>query len=313
MASCGWAGKADLTKILAECEAQGEYERSAALAVWHGDIGAAVDATQRGADYVRLKLASVDGAPLEDARMTLNYAETLALVSVSIAGFRGGDSESTQSGIWRRSCTSLLQRPELSTDSPATAGRAAYLRCTLRFLLSIGITTNYQEVLGDSTLSLCDRVAFACRFFERNELKKSLEKWVTESKEEGNLEGLTITGLSKDGISILQSYVDQFADVQTATLVTSRVIFPVDWTAERRVCAEWLEAYRSLLNIWQMWQSRAIFDVDRAELLRHVKTRQLMAAGPNTGGGNKLIGGLSRGEACKDGGRECVWRILMFK
>ena len=47
-----------------------------------------------------------------------------------------------------------------------------------------------------------------------------------------------------------------------------------DWAAERRVAAEWLHAYRSLLNRWQMWQSRAMFDVDRADLLRKVKMRQ---------------------------------------
>lgn len=33
LASCGWAGKFDLINVLAECEALGEYERSAALAV----------------------------------------------------------------------------------------------------------------------------------------------------------------------------------------------------------------------------------------------------------------------------------------
>ena len=40
------------------------------------------------------------------------------------------------------------------------------------------------------------------------------------------------------------------------------------------VCSEWLEAYREMLNKWQMWQSRALFDVGRAELLRKLRERQ---------------------------------------
>jgi hypothetical protein len=240
----------------------------------------------------------LDETESKDPRISSRYAETLELVSLAIAGYRGGDN--SQSSIWRRTCASLLQRPELSGDTSSSS--MAYLRCAMNFLLAIGVSDKHQEVLGDSTLSLCDRVAFACRFFDRNDLKKFLEKCVADCKDAGNIEGITITGVSKEGIQILQSYVDNFADVQTASLVTSRVIFPGDWTTERRICAEWLHAYRSLLNKWQMWQSRAIFDVDRAELLRKVKARQIGGATPV--GAGKLIGGAPsrRGVSGRRGG-----------
>jgi len=54
-----------------------------------------------------------------------------------------------------------------------------------------------------------------------------------------------------------------------------------------------------LLNSWQMWQSRAMFDVDRADLLRKVQSKKLndargpgSALGPRrlTGGGRKPAG-----------------------
>jgi hypothetical protein len=60
-----------------------EYERSAALAVWHGDIEAGVDALQRGADYIRRQVEERNFTG--DSRVSLKYAETLELVSLSIA------------------------------------------------------------------------------------------------------------------------------------------------------------------------------------------------------------------------------------
>jgi len=256
-----------------ECETVGEFEHSAALAVWHGDIGAAVDALQRGSDFIQKQLTKKTKKAIKP-HYSSKYTETMELVSLSIAGYRGGDAESGASRVWRKACANLLQRPELSDASSMGISGAGYLRHILKFLITIGIDDTHKEVLSDTTLSLCDRVAFACRFLTRADLKLYLDKCISDCESAGNIEGLTITGIEKKGISILQSYVDRFADVQSAALVTSRVIFPADWMAERRIAAEWLHAYRSLLNRWQMWQSRAMFDVDRADLLRKVKMRQ---------------------------------------
>jgi hypothetical protein len=75
----------------------------------------------------------------------------------------------------------------------------------------------------------------------------------------GDLEGIVITGLDKRGIALLQSYVDRHADVQTAALMSSRIILPAEWNTERKVCHEWLESYRMFLNNLQMWHSRGEF------------------------------------------------------
>jgi len=255
--------------VLGECEDLGEYERSAALAAWHGDIGAAVEALQRGADTIRSQVGTK--REIRDPRISSRYAETLELVSLSVAGYRGGDVESSTFRIWSKACTNLMQRSELSSPRDS---RVAYLRGLMRFLVTIGFEDGHQTVLGDDSLSLCDRVAFACRFLTWSELKKFLVKNIDECERSGNVEGIVITGIEKKGIKILQAFVDRYADVQSAALITSRVIFPPDWTSERRICSEWLDAFRALLNSWQMWQSRAMFDVDRADLLRKIKVRQ---------------------------------------
>lgn len=270
-------GKFDLINVLGECEEFGEYERSAALAVWHGELGAAVDALQRGADHVRAQLRRQQANPL----MSPDYAETLELVSLSIAGYRGGDFQSPSAQLWRRACANIMTRNSI-TGPNSHWSRVGYIRGILNFLMTVGTENGLQGILKYESLSLCDRVAFACRFLPRKDLILFLDKCILDCQKNGNVEGIVVTGIEKEGIKILQSYVDKYGDVQTAALVTSRVIFPLHWIAERQVCTEWLESYRSLLNSWQMWQSRAMFDVDRAELLRKVKSRQFEGSLPNS-------------------------------
>lgn len=269
--ACGWTGRLiALNDVMADCEALGEFERSAALAVWHGDIGAAVEALQRGADVVRYQVAS----GTEYHNISPQYAETLQLVSMCIAGFGGMDPQSSSSSVWRRACSSLLHREDLAKGKVQLT-RVAYLRGICTFLINIGLDGGLDKVLYDKHLSLCDRVAFACHFLEKSDLKIFLTNCIKKCQRSGYLEGLIITGMDKYGIGILQSYVDETGDVQSAGLVSSRVILPMDWASERRICSEWLESYRDLLNTWQMWQSRAMFDVDRAELLRRLKGKKV--------------------------------------
>jgi WD repeat-containing protein mio len=225
------------------------------------------------------------------------YTKLTLLPSQCIAGY-GGSSES-QAQVWRTACASLLRRENLSSENVKSSG-IAYLRAMCQFLMNIGVNGGLDQVLGNSKLSLCDRVAFACRFLPQRDLKMFLAKCIDSCQKSGDIEGLVITALSKPGIQIVQAFMDRHADVQTAALVVGRTILPPDWTMERKICSEWVEAYRGLLNSWQMWQSRAMFDVDRAELLRNIKTRSsegvpAAAAGKGSNsGGRRSAGSLRR-------------------
>ncbi len=42
-------------------------------------------------------------------------------------------------------------------------------------------------------------------------------------KEAGNLEGILLTGLTKDGVDLMESYVDRTGDVQTASFCMLKV------------------------------------------------------------------------------------------
>ena len=64
-------------------------------------------------------------------------------------------------------------------------------------------------------------------------------------------------------MSLCGTYLD-------CSYVSSRVVLPMEWAFERRMCLEWLECYRLLLNGLQMWNSRAAFDVGRFDHLRRL-------------------------------------------
>lgn len=275
LTSCGWAGKFSLEIVLAECEALGEYERSAALAVWHGDIGAAVEALQRASEAVRDNLAGTKN--LDSSLSTPEYAETLDLIAMCVAGF--GGTSSAQTSVWQNACAKLIQRRDLS-DPRFKTSRTVYLHALCYFLLNVGTERSFDYILGNEFLAYGDRIAFACRFLDQTQLQSYLYGCLEKCQQVGNVEGLVISGLSKEGIKILQAFVDRTADVQTAALVVSRVLLPPDWTDERKICTEWVETYRGLLNTWQMWQSRAMFDVDRAEAIRRLKAKGNDHSGP---------------------------------
>ena len=76
--------------------------------------------------------------------------------------------------------------------------------------------------------------------------------------EEGNLEGILLTGLTPRGDDLAAAYVNRTADVQSATILFAQVV-PKKFKDER--AEMWRETYRDLLDVWQLWHERATFDI----------------------------------------------------
>ena len=55
------------------------------------------------------------------------------------------------------------------------------------------------------------------------QLPRYMDKLTNEMKEAGNLEGILLTGLSKDGVDLMESHVDRTGDVQTASFCMLKV------------------------------------------------------------------------------------------
>lgn len=70
-------------------------------------------------------------------------------------------------------------------------------------------TGSYDGVLYENKVAVRDRVAFACKFLNDTQLNRYIDKLTNEMKEAGNLEGILLTGLTKDGVDLMESYVDR--------------------------------------------------------------------------------------------------------
>jgi len=76
----------------------------------------------------------------------------------------------------------------------------------------------------------------------------------------GDLEGLLITGLSDEGLELLQVYVENTSDVQTVSAIILHSL-PSALSNEPRAKV-WVEAYKSILDRQRLWHQRAQFDME---------------------------------------------------
>ncbi|XP_064146073.1 GATOR2 complex protein MIOS isoform X2 [Loxodonta africana] len=180
---CGWIKKGtdtDVGPFLNSLVQEGEWERAAAVALFNLDIRRAIQILN-------------EGASSEKGDLNLN------VVAMALSGYTD-----EKNSLWREMCGTL----RLQLNNP-------YLCVMFAFLTSE--TGSYDGVLYENKVAVRDRVAFACKFLGDTQLNRYIEKLTNEMKEAGNLEGILLTGLTKDGVDLMESYVDKTGDVQTAS------------------------------------------------------------------------------------------------
>ena len=62
-------------------------------------------------------------------------------------------------------------------------------------------------------------------------------------------------GMSSDGVNLMQNYVDQSGDVQTAAIITAHCGIDVHTAKDHRLLS-WCTAYQDLLDTWRLWHQR---------------------------------------------------------
>ena len=90
-----------------------------------------------------------------------------------------------------------------------------------RMLVTWLSTQDWLETIQDEPILLAEKLAIALRFFSDNELLHFINKLIREAKQHGELHGLILTGVNDDAIEILQAYVDNTGDVQTAAMISA--------------------------------------------------------------------------------------------
>jgi len=99
----------DLQRIMQESEAMGHYERSAALAVFHGDLYSSIAALRRGAEELRVQAEHCEDESDGVASSCSHYAELMDLVAMCFAGYSNTPGKE-QSAIWMQASHTLLRK-----------------------------------------------------------------------------------------------------------------------------------------------------------------------------------------------------------
>ncbi|KAK2594126.1 hypothetical protein QQS21_008181 [Conoideocrella luteorostrata] len=149
----------------------------------------------------------------------------------------------------------LTKRDQLELDDAVASKTDPYLRA----ISSLIATGDWTTIANQRSLPLSDRAVVAVRNFDDNELTKWLEQNVSLATEEGDIEGIALTGITDKLVDIFARYIQKFHDVQTATLVLS--IAHPRYIDDIR-CRAWRNAYRAHLQRHRLFFQRTKFEVE---------------------------------------------------
>ncbi|KAF8917059.1 hypothetical protein CPB85DRAFT_1431673 [Mucidula mucida] len=226
----GWSLRdSELQKDIDRWESNGKISRAACWLVFIKQYGKAV----------RLLLASED--------------ESHHMMSGMLAALTAHHTESRSSGIRSSDLREHCERVIVKLQDP-------YLRAMLTHL-ALG---DWSEVLEEELIPFRERLAIAFQFLDDKTLSSYLRR-VKDRTNGGDIDAIIVTGLTKAGMNILQSYVDKSGDIQTAAIMASYVC-PSKFTDAR--VDRWLDAYRDLLDGFRLFHHRVDFDVTRGQIVQ---------------------------------------------
>ncbi|KAG6004753.1 hypothetical protein E4U21_000783 [Claviceps maximensis] len=147
------------------------------------------------------------------------------------------------------------KKDQLELDDAVASKTDPYLRA----ISSLIATGDWTTVANQRSLPLSDRAFVAVRNFEDDQLTEWLQDNVAVAVEDGDIEGIALTGITENLVDIFARYVEKFLDVQTATLVLS-IVHP-RYIDDIR-CRAWRNAYRSHLQRHRLFFQRTKFEAE---------------------------------------------------
>ncbi|KAH8692886.1 hypothetical protein BGW36DRAFT_399655 [Talaromyces proteolyticus] len=167
---------------------------------------------------------------------------------------------------WEETCR------EIATELTDPYGRA---------ILALVSKASWESVLAETTLPLKYRVEVALRWLGDEDLTDYLRETKTEAIQQGDIEGIVLTGLRHSAIDLFQSYIRKFNDVQTAVLAMSHTVPRfIDDEPNKAKFRAWRETYRRQINSWKLQLERARFDVGSRKFAVTWDGRRLIAPAP---------------------------------
>lgn len=144
---------------------------------------------------------------------------------------------------------------QLDFDEVVAAKSDPYLRAISSFIA----TGDWALIASQRSLPLRDRTFVAVQNFDDEQLTRWLDAEVQEAINEGDIEGLVLTGITERTVDILSTYITKFHDVQTATLIMS---FCAPRYIDDYRCTAWRNAYRAHLQRHKAFYQRTKFEVE---------------------------------------------------
>ncbi|RIA86881.1 hypothetical protein C1645_778580 [Glomus cerebriforme] len=249
---CGWGfGKKELEETLQKMEREGSYEKAAGWALFHGKPERAIAALNNSKGMIDNPVINLINL-IMNKKLThffLIIDERLKLVSAALAGYaiNNHDTASQANSLWNKMCRNLSHEM-----------RDPYLRAMFSYIAS----GDWLDVLQEKELSLQDRIGIALRFLDDEELNDFLHITTAKVVSDGDIDGVVLTGLTPEGVSLFENYINNTCDVQTASLALSFCV-PKKFKDPR--VNRWIESYRMLLDQWEMFHTRAKFDIARGK------------------------------------------------
>lgn len=224
----------DLEIIVKRLVVQNQHTKAAALAMF---------ASQRKLAYKALR-----GKGATQAHKMLALAIAGAERRSSVEDLVASGDESGGQDDWIDTVSSLAD--EL-TDP--------YARAILAYVKS----GDWAMVLDEDSLPLKYRICIALRHLDDSKLTHYISQVTKEVVAKGDIEGVILTGTAtQDAFDLISNYLHHFGDLQTSVLVLCPAIprYLDDDKMVRRFNG-WKEAYRNMINSWNMKFDRVRFDI----------------------------------------------------
>jgi WD repeat-containing protein mio len=148
-----------------------------------------------------------------------------------------------------------LAKENLDFDETVASKTDPYLRA----ISTLIATGDWTLIANQHSLPLSDRAFVAVRNFSDDQLTNWLQDQVATAVQDGDVEGIVLTGITDTMVDIFARHIEKFNDVQTATLVLS-ICYP-RYIDDIR-CRAWRNAYRALLQRHKFFFQRTKFEVE---------------------------------------------------
>lgn len=221
---CDWVPDIDnvsqVIPLIDYLEKEGNYMRAAAIAVFNMRLQRAIESLTKGAKKGDANLSSV---------------------AMALSGYTA-----ERSSIWREMCQNLKNQ----LDDPYMKAMFAFLTCDN--------DSSFSEIIHDQDLILVDRVAFSLLYLPDDKLNVYLSETMSTLVANGDLNGILLTGITTEGLNLLQRYIETSSDIQSVSLIMLHSLPSAICNEDRPKL--WVECYRGMLDCWRLWHHRAKFD-----------------------------------------------------